>query len=261
LRLLWGQHAHVGEQRRRGAAAVRLEYRSSNGDAVDTTLDRVVLDELVGGLPVREFRWYRSRKHYSGWYWSSTTGGLVAYESLLELARIMLADFAPDVHAIVGQPFRLIGADGRRIRRHVPDILVVNDDGGVTIVDVKAPDKRDDPDVMALMRWTERTVGLRGWGFEEWYGAPPQRLANVRFLAGYRRKRLIAEDLIPAVQRAVPAGLTIADIERSVGESSPALVRPVVLHLLWTGELVADMTRPLDALTFVKLRDQKMAIT
>ncbi|HUC22318.1 MAG TPA: hypothetical protein VMA73_06390 [Streptosporangiaceae bacterium] len=81
----------------------------SNGEAVDATLDRVVLHELAGGLPVREFRWYRGRKRYSGRYWSSTTGELVAYESRLELARIMLADFAPDVKAIVGQPFRLIG--------------------------------------------------------------------------------------------------------------------------------------------------------
>jgi len=60
------QHAHVVEQRRRGAATVRIQYRSGNGEAVDTTLDRVMLDELVGGLPVREFRWYRDRKHYSG---------------------------------------------------------------------------------------------------------------------------------------------------------------------------------------------------
>jgi hypothetical protein len=240
---------------------VRIQYRSSNGEAVDTTLDRVMLDELVGGLPVREFRWYRGSKHYSGWYWSSTTGRLVAYESRLELARIMLADFAPDVSAIVAQPFRLIGADGRRIRRHVPDILLVDDDGAVTVVDVKAPYKRDDPDIRALMRWTERTVGMRGWDFEEWHGGPPQLLANVRFLAGYRRDRLIAEDLIPAVRRAVSAGSAIVDIERSVGESPAALVRPVVLHLLWAGELVADMTRPLDGLTFVKLLDQEMAVT
>jgi hypothetical protein len=50
-------------------------------------------------------------------------------------------------------------------------------------------------------------------------------------------------------RRAVSAGSAIVDIERSVGESPAALVRPVVLHLLWAGELVADMTRPLDGLT------------
>jgi hypothetical protein len=47
----------------------------------------VVVDDVVAGRPVREFRWYRGRRHYSGWYWSSTMGRLVAYESRLELAR------------------------------------------------------------------------------------------------------------------------------------------------------------------------------
>jgi hypothetical protein len=49
------------------------------------------------------------------------------------------------------------------------------------------------------MGWAERKVGLRGWGFEGWYGAPQQLLANVSFLAGYRRHRLIADDMIAAV--------------------------------------------------------------
>jgi len=67
----------------------------------------VVVDDLVAGLPVREFRWYRGKRHYSGWYWSSTMGGLVAYESRLELALVMLADQDRDVVAIAAQPFQL----------------------------------------------------------------------------------------------------------------------------------------------------------
>lgn len=121
-----GSIPSVGNRPRRGASAIRLEYRAANGDAIDTFLDRVVLDELVDSKPVREFRWYQGRKHYSGWYWSSTMERLVVYESRLELARIMLADFAPEIIAIAAQPFRMIGADGQRIRRHVPDILLVD---------------------------------------------------------------------------------------------------------------------------------------
>jgi hypothetical protein len=52
------------------------------------SLDRVVADEVVTGGPVRDFRWYKRRKFYSGWCWSATMGSLVAYESQLELARI-----------------------------------------------------------------------------------------------------------------------------------------------------------------------------
>jgi hypothetical protein len=237
-------------QVRRGTAGIRVQYRSAAGELVDTTLDLVAAGELAQSLPVREFRWYRGQRHYSGWYWSSTMEGLVAYESRLELARIMLADFDPDVTAIAGQPFRLIGSDGDRIRRHVPDILLMMSDGSVTVVDVKSLHKRDDPDVRAVMEWTGRTAGLRGWGFEDWYGADPVLLDNVRFLAGYRRALVVDETVIPVVREAAGEAVTIADLERSV-RAEPVLVRPAVLHLLWTGELAADLGRPLDGLSVV----------
>jgi MFS family permease len=34
------------------------------------------VDNVLAAGPVREFRWYRGRRFYSGWYWSATTGGL-----------------------------------------------------------------------------------------------------------------------------------------------------------------------------------------
>lgn len=219
---------------------------------MDTTLDRVAVEDLAECLPVREFRWYKGRRHYSGWYWSSTVNRLVIYESRLELARIMLADFDAAVVGIAAQPFQLVGADGDRIRRHVPDLLVVNGDGGPTVVDVKPASKRDDPDVRALMAWTRETVSSRGWAFEEWYGAPPRLLANITFLAGYRRPMVIEEALIPQVLGAAAGGRTIVDVERSLRPAHPAVVRPVVLHLLWHGELHADLAVPLDGTSVVR---------
>jgi hypothetical protein len=56
------------------AGRVWLRYRRADGEFADTTLERVVVDDVVAGLPVREFRWYKGRRHYSGWYWSSTMG-------------------------------------------------------------------------------------------------------------------------------------------------------------------------------------------
>jgi hypothetical protein len=90
----------------REGGLVRVRYRSGAGDAVETTLDRVDVGEVVAGLPVGEFRWVKGQRHYSGWYWSSTTGGLVVYESRLELARVMLADFCPEVVGIAAQPMQ-----------------------------------------------------------------------------------------------------------------------------------------------------------
>jgi hypothetical protein len=227
------------------ASGIRVTYRASSGTVVDTTLDRLSADEVVAGLPVREFRWYKGRRHYSGWYWCATGQRLVAYESRLELARIMLADFDPAVTAVAAQPFRLIGRDGSRVRRHVPDVLLAGADGGVTVVDVKAAGKRADPEVRAVMEWTRQVAALRGWAFEEWYGAPPRLLENVCFLAGYRRRALIDEQLIPAVLEAAGGSSPVIDVERRVRGAHPALVRPVVMHLLWSGDLVTDMGRPL----------------
>lgn len=233
---------------------VKVRYRRADGGFSETTLDRVAVADVVQGLPVREFRSYKGRLHYSGWYWCATLGRLVVYESRLELARIMLADFDPDVAGLAAQPFLLSGADGGRTRRHVPDLLLLGAGGGVTVVDVKAASRLADPAVGAQFAWTRRVCAGRGWAFEAWSGADPRMLANVRFLAGYRRCPVIAGELIPAVLEAAGRQPTIGAIERALSEwHRPELVRPVVLHLMWGGRLRADLRQPLGADTRVEL--------
>src|SRR5882672_232494 len=92
---------------------------------------------LVAGCPWRMFRWRQGQARYSGWYWCATSGGHVVYESRLELARLLLADFDSRVVAIAAQPFLLAADVGKRRRRHVPDFLLMNADGLVTVVNVK----------------------------------------------------------------------------------------------------------------------------
>jgi hypothetical protein len=207
------------------------------------SLDRLPVDEVLAGSPVREFRWFRGRRFYSGWYWSSTTRGLIAYESRLEMARIILADFDPDVVAIAAQPFQLCGRDGRVARRHVPDLLLRRSDGGVLVVDVKPAHRMDDPAVRAVFDWTARVVGFRGWRFEAWSGADAVLLANVAFLAGYRRPQVVDQSLIDPVLHAAAEQTSLAGVERAV-DMPAARVRPVLLHLLWSGRLHTDLDTP-----------------
>jgi hypothetical protein len=177
----------------------------------------------------------------------------VAYESRLELARIMLADFDPAVTGLAAQPFQLTGPDGGRDRRHVPDLLLVAGDGAVTVVDVKAASRLRDPQVRAQFSWTRAVAAARGWGFEAWSGADRRLLDNVRFLAGYRRSLVIDAGLLPVVLHAAREQATIGSVEQALaGEHPVALVRPAVLHLLWTGRLRADLRRPLSAATPVR---------
>lgn len=224
------------------ASRSRCGTGERTGAFAETTLDRVSLDLLIDGLPVREFRWYRGRQFYSGWYASSTTQGLVAYESQLELARILLADFDPAVVGIAAQPFQLIGEhDGRR-RRHVPDLLLMDKSGAVTVVDVKPAHRLDDPQVAAVFGWTRRAIACRGWTFEVWSGAEETLLDNVRFLAGYQRRAVVCERLLPvALDEAASCG-TLGELEHRLrAHAAPELVRPVVLHLIWSGALRADL--------------------
>lgn len=233
---------------------VSVRYRQADGQLAEADLDRLVVAEVTGGLPVRDFRWYKGRRHYSGWYHAATVGRLVAYESRLELARILLADFDGSVVEIASQPFQLAGPDGDRLRRHVPDLLLVHSDGLVTVVDVKAPSRMKDPKVTAQFAWTKRVCARRGWSYETWSGGDPAVVENVRFLAGYRRPRLLEMDRAPAVLAAARGQSTIGGIEAALAGRFPAqVVRPLVLHLIWAGALVADLRRPLASATSIEV--------
>ncbi|WP_449479471.1 hypothetical protein [Streptomyces diastaticus] len=73
----------------------------------DLAWESVPLEMLYAAEPWRTFRWYMGQKHYSGSYWSSTQSDHVIYESRLELARLLYADFDRGVTGIVAQPFLL----------------------------------------------------------------------------------------------------------------------------------------------------------
>jgi hypothetical protein len=230
---------------RLGAVVVR--YRRSGQDAlVESVLDRVPVSELLVADPVREFRWFKGRTFYSGWYWSATTGGMVVYESLLELARILMADFDADIERIVAQPFQMEGDVGGVLRRHVPDLLLGYRDGQVTVVDVKPASRLADPRVGAVFDWTARAAAHRGWRFEVWSGADAVLLANIRFLAGYRRPFTVDVGLCTPVLEIAAGQETLGGLERAARGLAPReLVRPVVLHLLWSRRLGTDLRAPL----------------
>lgn len=231
---------------------VAVRYKGANGEFVDTTLRRLPPDDVLAGCPVREFRWWEGKRHYSGWYWSATTGAHVVYESRLELARILLADQNPDVVAIAPQPFLLEGFDGGRIRRHVPDLLLAFKSGGLTVVDVKSHARLDDPKVAAQFTWMRAVCEQHGIVFEAWTGADPVLLANVRFLAGYRRGVTVGMELAETVMVAASEPIAIGALERWVARSAPPwVIRPVILHLVWRSWLSADLSQPLGGETLV----------
>ncbi len=199
-------------------------------------------EDLVAALPWRAFRWRRGQQHYSGSYWSATTGSHVVYESRLELSRLILADFDARTVAIAAQPF-LLDQDGRR---HIPDFLFLDATGLVTVVNVKPAERLGRPKVKEALEWAGTLFESRGWRSEVWSGTDPVVMSNVRFLAGYRRPALLDPTRVVLVAQAAESGATIGEIEARVFPLDPSDSRPAILHLLWKGVLRADLSVPLD---------------
>jgi hypothetical protein len=151
-------------------------------------------------VPWRTFRWRHHQQHYSGTYWSSIMSGHVIYESRLELTRLLYADFDRNTEAVFAQPFLLSAQVDGRQRRHVPDFLILRRGKVPLVVDVKPWHLLTRPKVAFSLGWAREAVESRGWEFEAWCEPPEAELADVRFLAGYRRAWLLDPELLGEIR-------------------------------------------------------------
>lgn len=225
-------------------------------DGVESVVDwgDVAPEELVDtAAPWRTFRWYHGQKHYSGAYWSSTERALVIYESRLELSRLLMADFDRSVRRILAQPFLLEADVAGARRRHVPDYLLLSDDGPV-VVDVK-PDRRlAKPEVALTFAWTRLVVESRGWRYRIASEPAEPELSNVRFLAGYRRDWLFDDGVLADLRSVDLHGAPLGDAARCLPDRPEAVVRSAVLHLLWRQHFTIDLGKPLSSRSVLGVR-------
>jgi len=229
------------------AGSATVCFRAASGEVEEPRpWGEVSTEALAAAAPWRTFRWHQGQRHYSGTYWSATEHGHVIYESRLELARLMFADFDTRVRHIVAQPFLLRACVDGVARQHIPDYLLVTGDGPV-VVDVKPRARHEDPVIAFTLAWTRSVVVGRGWRFEVFGEPPAAELANLRFLAGYRRDWLFGADLLDEVRARDLDGVTLGEACRCRPARSAPLVRAAVLHLLWRQELVTNLGRPLSA--------------
>lgn len=234
-----------------GSAVVRLRR---GGLVEEVPACRMPAAVFRGSDPWRTFRSRKGQSHYPGAYWSAVTGGHLIYESRLELAFLLLADRDPGVRAIYSQPFQLVASADGRLRRHVPDFLVEGDGGTLTVIDVKPLRRLDDEAVMFTFGWTRRLAELLGWRFEVFSEPEPRLLANVRFLAGYRRGWQFGSSVLGEAVALADRPRQLADLELALaGDAVPRpAARAHLLHLLWSGRLRADLGCPLSAMTWVE---------
>jgi hypothetical protein len=228
-----------------GSHAVIAKYKDHGGQVVETAWPELDYYVVADGRPWRTFPWFLGQRNYSGRYWSATERALVGYESLLELSRLILADFDCEVKRIASQPFHLVIRKSGIQRRRTPDFLLVRE-GGPLVVDVKSSMELAKDDVIGLLELTREVVQSRGWDYE--IACEPEKayFANVRFLAGYRRDWLFSFDVLAEIRSAAACEpqQRICDVIDSISRPK-AIALAGLMHLLWRHELRVDLTTAL----------------
>ena len=207
-----------------------------------------VVDEL--GRGVRSSPSFRGRRSFPGWYWASTSGGLVGFESWVQRDHLVALDFDASVVGLVSQPFWLCwtAAGGKR-RRHVPDFLVRWAGGAVMVLDSRSAQLIGERDREAFAV-TGRACAAVGWRYAVWDRLDGVVVANQRWLAGYRHPRCFDEHIAARLLEVFNRPRALMDGAELVGD--PLGVLPVLYHLLWKQLLVADLAVVLSHRTIVK---------
>lgn len=160
------------------------------------------------------------------------------YESWLERDHLMLLDFAPEVVGISAQPCQLGLQTPAGRRRHVPDYFARLADGTGVLIDVR-PEARVDRDA-EVFGATAAACELVGWRYERLGEIDPVFTANVRWLSGYRHRRCLNDRIRDGLLSAARCGdWTVGSLASEAGET--VVVLPTLFHLLWSGELHADL--------------------
>ncbi|MGY2152356.1 TnsA-like heteromeric transposase endonuclease subunit [Nocardia gipuzkoensis] len=227
--------------------------RAGREDEAIAQFRRVRGESLIAATPWRTFRWHYGQKHYSGTYWAATEAGHIIYESRLELARLLFADFDRSVKRIAAQPFLLRTTVDGRMCRHVPDFLLLTEEGPI-VVDVKPAARLSVPAVQFTFEWTRRLVESRGWRYQVWTEPDAVELANIRFLAGYRRSWLFGEPVTSALRASVVSGMTVDEAVRSASEFPATVVRSGLLHLLWRQVFLVDVSQVLQSTSIIEVK-------
>ncbi|WP_424921730.1 TnsA-like heteromeric transposase endonuclease subunit [Streptomyces sp. wa1] len=234
-----------GKERSRDRVPM-VSVRYVDGSTCDIPFARLRAADFAESQPWRRVRSVHGMLHHSGDYASATTGGQVVHESRLELARLLLADFDPDVADIFAQPCRVVAHVNGRVRSHVPDFLLIMRSGTVRVVNVKPAERAQNPTIAEALAWPGRLVERHGWEYEVWTGADSVLLENVRFLAGYRHPGIVPAEEIERAWREVVDGEELAVAERRLAGGGPReAARPPLMALLWSGRLTTDLARPL----------------
>jgi hypothetical protein len=219
-------------------ASVRVGGEEIRGGLADFSLDVLRLC-----VPVRRPGVHQRQRHMPGHWFSTTAGRFLEYESLLERDWMLLLDFDREVEWICEQPLRLRYRKDEKAVSHVPDLMVWRG-GTPELCDVKSVERLEDPEFRAQVRATGLACAEAGWGYRVLAEPDRQLLVNVRWLAGFRERPADMDgERARMLSALASAPSTVGGL--LAGAREPMLARPVLMHLLWAGEALADLAEPI----------------
>lgn len=235
-------------------AVTFLDDQGKHHDEVP--INDVARHDFVGYRSIRSIPAHKGQRHLPGFYWFSSIDRLVPYESRLEMFTLMTFDFEGDVIDVLAQPLLFCFVQ-EETYRHIPDFLMWRECGGVTLVDVKPGEQVGKDRNRRAFESTEIACQHLGWAFDVRTEPDEIFLANLKWLAGYRRrpprfKVEAARILEICAEQATSIGDLLA---RS---NLPILTRPVVFHLLWKRVLKTDMSTLLNEQSLIYLSASKV---
>lgn len=177
---------------------------------------------------------------------SQTTGDFLLLESGLEYELARWLDCDPDVIWLVAQPF-LLEFDGGR--RHTPDLLAEHADGRVVVWDARPVEKRDEK----FNQVTDLTASVCesvGWEFAAFDSPETTEQLNLLWLRNYRHAPGWPHtDLRRNLIRRAATPISVGElISSDLGDGH---LTALIWHLLWTGDLVIDLSQRITPETLV----------
>jgi hypothetical protein len=230
---------------------VELEYSSPGAGRRREPLLVCGGGRLEDSVPARPFCFGKGRASFAGWWWMASTGRHVGFQSWLERDHLMLLDFDPGICAVSSQPFWLHWRDeDGGSRRHAPDFFARRNDGTAVVVDVRPDDRIPARDAEAFAV-TASACELVGWEYRRVGEPDPVLAANVRWLSRYRHRRCLVPEIAGVLREVFAGGRGLFAGAELAGERIGVL--PVLFHLMWQGQLTADLAvGPLSASTVVR---------
>jgi hypothetical protein len=208
--------------------------------------------------PMREMRNSHYKTNKPGLQYFESTGQLVAFESRIEGFNLLILDWEGNTSAIQGQPFTLHYKNkfGKKTW-HVPDFMVAHSDGTVSVINVKPSNELVDPKVQDQFAAAAKACGLAGWQHRVMATPGEAFLSNLQFLANFKQETPICVDVMAAlaahpVKGALPVSEYV-DHATTVSGLHPVLVRPVIMHALWTRQMICNLDQPLMGATRIAM--------